>query len=345
MKVWGRISAFVLVLGLAGSAYAADRTADEIVKELEGIARPKTPSELKEGNKKRADLIGELVKNFPDDSRVTKLLPSRWGALSQLGEVDTAVAEINKTVAETKDETFRTFAMYLKAQILLNNSPAKPSKAAQAAIDDYLKAYPKDQRGPALLYMTVMRGADPAEKKLIEDRILKDYESSPYAEMIKSKRKQDERVGKPFELEFTEAIKGTTISMKSLKGKVVVIDFWATWCGPCVAEMPKMKELYAEYKDKGVEFIGISLDQPKEAGGLNKLKDFVAKNEITWPQYYQGNGWKSEFSSEWGINSIPCVFIIDADGNLATNEARGKLEKLIPELLAKKGKSSPSTNE
>ncbi len=59
--------------------------------------------------------------------------------------------------------------------------------------------------------------------------------------------------------------------MKSLKGKVVVIDFWATWCGPCVAEMPNMKKLYAEYKDKGVEFVGVSLDKSKEQGGLDKL--------------------------------------------------------------------------
>ena len=121
----------------------------------------------------------------------------------------------------------------------------------------------------------------------------------------RARRKQREAIGKPFELEFTDAIKGETVSIKGLKGKVVVIDFWATWCGPCVAEMPKMKKLYAEYKDKGVEFIGVSLDQPKEQGGLDKLKKFVAENEIAWPQYYQGNGWESEFSKSWGINSHP----------------------------------------
>ena len=115
--------------------------------------------------------------------------------------------------------------------------------------------------------------------------------------------------------------------MKSLKGKVVVIDFWATWCGPCVAEMPKMKELYAKYHDQGVEFIGVSLDQPKEEGGLDSLKKFVKENEIAWPQYYQGNFWESEFSKSWGVNAIPCVFIVDADGKLysgrSPRQARG----------------------
>ncbi len=89
--------------------------------------------------------------------------------------------------------------------------------------------------------------------------------------------------------------------------------------------------------DKCGVVIGFSLDLPKEKGGLDKLKDYVAKNGIEWPQYYQGNYWQSEFSSSWGINSIPCVFLVDADGNLATTEAGGQLEELIPELLKKAG--------
>ena len=130
--------------------------------------------------------------------------------------------------------------------------------------------------------------------------------------------------------------------MSALKGKVVVVDFWATWCGPCVAELPAMKKLYEKFHGQGVEFLGVSLDQPKEQGGLDALKKFVKEQEIRWPQYYQGKGWESDFSRSWGINSIPTMFLVDQDGKLVSVEARGKLAKLIPELLAKKTEKTPA---
>lgn len=124
--------------------------------------------------------------------------------------------------------------------------------------------------------------------------------------------------------------------MAKLKGKVVVLDFWATWCGPCVAEMPHMKDLYRTLKGEGVEFIGISLDQPEEKGGLTALKEYVHKNEVPWPQYYQGKGWDGDFSRAWGINSIPALFVVDADGKLASVNARGNIEEIVRKLIAKR---------
>ncbi len=180
--------------------------------------------------------------------------------------------------------------------------------------------------------MTLARSSGtPDERRALCRRIVEQYPESRTAELAKGSLRLLDAVGKPFELEFTDAIDGSTVSIERLKGKVVVVDFWATWCGPCVAEMPEMKRLYAKYKGKGVEFIGVSLDQ--KDGGLDKLKAFVEREGITWPQYYQGDGWDSRFSSSWGITLIPSVFVVDQRGRVHSVEARGMLESMIPELL------------
>ena len=167
--------------------------------------------------------------------------------------------------------------------------------------------------------------------------------------MVPGERRQHERIGEPFDLEFTDAITGKHVSMKDLRGKVVVVDFWATWCGPCVAEIPEMLRLYAKYHDRGVEFLGVSHDLPEEDGGLESLKKFVKEREIPWPQYYEarqmGRFLKGEpmedFSESWGIRGIPTVFLIDAEGRLSSTEARGRLDTLIPRLLEQSKPRSP----
>jgi thiol-disulfide isomerase/thioredoxin len=293
---------------------------------------------------KKAELIGELYKANPDQPELATLLPQRWMVVranpSTANAFKTEVAEV---LAKSKNEKLVNEASYQKIAFEMQTAglSAKPEELLKP-VNQFIEKYPKDLRSPSLLMAVAARTKDLDAKEAIYQRVEKDFPNTPAAKQVVSLRARAEgerkilaRVGKPFELEFTEATKGTSITMASLKGKVVVIDFWATWCGPCIAEMPKMKKLYAEYKDKGVEFIGVSLDQPKEKGGLDKLKEYVAKNGIEWPQYYQGNYWQSEFSSSWEVHAIPCVFLIDADGNLASTQARGKLEQLIPEYLAK----------
>jgi hypothetical protein len=106
---------------------------------------------------------------------------------------------------------------------------------------------------------------------------------------------------------------------------------------------PHCRCLYHEYHDKGVEFIGVSLDLPVDAGGLVSLKKFVKERNIPWPQYYLGHDNErivsgaatDDFAEWWGINGIPTVFLVDAEGKLFSTEARGKLDTLIPLLLKK----------
>jgi thiol-disulfide isomerase/thioredoxin len=338
------------LIGIGNWATADDdKSADGVLKQLEATSVPKFDSTKRNDQdyirqyiadrqkvmEARAELIQKLYKLAPDHEKVPGLLEERWGTILQGGNNDATLKEIDETLAHTTNAKIKTGGTFMKARVEIMKGQASGSPELTAT-NEFIKLAPKDPRASQLLYMAARFTNDEKAKGLIEDRLVKEFPDSQFAGMIAGTRRQKEGIGKPFELEFTDAIKGSTVSMKGLKGKVVVVDFWATWCGPCVGEMPNMKKIYAKYRDKGVEFIGVSLDQPKEAGGLDALKKFVKENEIAWPQYYQGNYWNSEFSKSWGINGIPCVFIVDTDGNLFSTEARGKLEELIPELLKKK---------
>jgi len=346
------------VLASAALALGADRPASDILKDIDAVKMPALDrtkvrdrvyvqeyvKQHQEATKTRDKLILELYKAAPGNERIPTLMAERWASTPpSVPQINALIKEIDDVLAHTKNDRLKVEGTYIKAQAkLFMDRQNGEGKLDTTAIDAFIRLAPKDPRAGRLIYMAAMTTSDPKTKTALEDRILKEFPDSQFTPMIKGARRQREGIGKPFELEFTDASSGSTISMGTLKGKVVVVDFWATWCVPCVAELPAMKKLYEKFHGQGVEFLGVSLDQPKEQGGLEALKKFVKEKEIPWPQYYQGKYWDSDFSRSWGINSIPAMFLVDQDGKLVSVEARGKLEKLIPELLTKKTEKTPA---
>ena len=141
--------------------------------------------------------------------------------------------------------------------------------------------------------------------------------------------------GHPMEISGT-LLNGQKFDPKTLAGKIVLVDFWATWCGPCVAELPNVLEQYEKYHKDGFEVVGISLDQEREA-----LEKFVAEQKLPWPILFEepnGDGWQHPLATFYGISGIPTVILIGRDGNVITLDARGeKLGERLDELFKKAG--------
>ena len=122
---------------------------------------------------------------------------------------------------------------------------------------------------------------------------------------------------------------GKEIALSSLKGKLVLIDFWASWCGPCRKEMPNVVKIYSKFKNKGFEIYGVSLDQDKE-----KWMEAITKDGINWPQVSDLKYWDNVAARIYNVQGIPYTVLIDKDGKIIAKNLRGQeLEKKIAEVL------------
>ena len=154
-------------------------------------------------------------------------------------------------------------------------------------------------------------------------------------------------VGKAFpNFTATDPVTGEKFALTDLRGKVVLVDFWATWCGPCVRELPNVKRAYKKYKDQGFEIVSISLDTDRR-----KFKSFVSRQRMDWYHVMDGGGWSTRLSKKYNIRSIPAMFLLDANGVCVSDSARGSrlapaIEKALrtSSIVEKSSTPSPSTD-
>jgi len=128
-----------------------------------------------------------------------------------------------------------------------------------------------------------------------------------------------------------KTLEGKEIDLKDFRGKVVLVDFWATWCGPCIAEMPNVKKLHKQYRDKGFEVLAVSVDANKAA-----LEKFLAKENLPWVSIHDVAG-EGSLSDYYGVMFIPLPILVDREGRVVSMTARGlELERLLEKYLGDK---------
>jgi thiol-disulfide isomerase/thioredoxin len=239
------------------------------------------------------------------------------------------------TAAKNKGEKFdyEPFRQRFRAYVATYGSlPAVTTRAA-----DYLGALER-----------ALPGAGAKEWQLLQEAGSHEALRQQAAEQLAKLAKESDLKTKPLELAFT-AVDGRAVDLAKLRGKVVLVDLWATWCGPCIAELPNIKQVYAAYREHGFEIVGIALengrllpaDTPEQhaekmAKAAKVLNDFTAKNEMPWPQYFDGKYWQNDLAQRFAITAIPAMFLLDREGRVVSTNARGEaLEREVRRLLGR----------
>ncbi|WP_395735784.1 TlpA family protein disulfide reductase [Prosthecobacter sp.] len=310
-----RIGVTTLVLAASSLLHAAAGDAEwkKVEEIVDGIKQPKTrPKSREEAIALLKTGLTEFDAACAAAMKVAPENPARWDAVLFNVMVERARSLAGVPAPENKVGSLED---------VLKAADAKPETKSQASL------------------MSVMEAADAAESPggdtaawvAKAEKHLKDFPEEKMNKMVEGKLKSmkatSELKTKPLDLKFT-AVDGREVDVSKLQGKVVLIDFWATWCGPCVAELPNVLKAYKELHPKGFEIVGISLDSDKA-----ELEAFVKQKGMEWPQFFDGKGWKNEISSKYGIDSIPAMWLLNKKGMVVSTNARGDLETKVSKLL------------
>lgn len=253
-----------------------------------------------------------------------------FGNTNKLAELEQVEAAHLKDPGTSEEDRFR---IRVGALMRANLKPDETDMEKQITAFDgvarqLMKEFPKSAE-PYEMIASLMGGVSPEKARAYAKEIA---DSTVATDAVKAQAKAAveklDRIGKPLALSFT-ALSSNKVDLAAMKGKVVLVDFWATWCGPCVRELPNVKAAYDKLHPKGFEIVGISFDQDKA-----KLAAFIEEQKMTWPQYFDGLGWGNEFGKRFGIQSIPAMWLVDKKGVLRSINGRADLEGQVEKLLA-----------
>ena len=322
---WGL---FPLITNGQASSQPKDPTVENFIEErLEKIQKSPSADSLK---RIYAEEFFNYYKDHPENQTAQKALPlafKMWGELGAANKVLTAMGQLDDgSIIWSRFIPYIEFAFiysdhkthsdYIILLEELRDQLTHPESKSQVLWN--LSLYYHDQKETKELQKVAQEMINLDADEFYVDKgmgYLREIESLSIGE-----------IAPPF---TAKNIDGNPIYLSEFKDKVIILEFWATWCGPCLPEIPHLKALNATYDTKDLQIIGISLDRNTE-----NLKEFIKNKRIEWPQIQQPKTWEDVIPDLYNVNGIPRTYIINRNGEIAAKDLRGEeLEQKVAELI------------
>lgn len=319
-------------------AQDAGSVMDSTIEAQQDTAWAKMRQLMEEGKSEKADSLQrayadrfyEYYREHPDTDTGRDVLASAftmWGNIGSADRVDEALPHID-----------RSSNVWSSITSSIGNAYARAERPREDYIE-LLKELNEDLTDPKSRSVVLRGLGEHAQKQSNFEQAKRHFEEmlrleadSFHIEYAKGALHEinNLRIGSPAPDFTAETLEGNTIQLSDHEGEVVILEFWATWCGPCIPDVPHLKKLYDKYEDENVQLIGISLDHE-----LNKLEEFIENREMDWPQIWQEEGWDGPVADLYNVTGIPDSYVIDQEGTIVAKDVDAKkLDETVGDLLS-----------
>ena len=318
-------------------ATAQQKAAPAQQQQKQAAAKPATEADFKmpAGNDttKIIDFLADMITYVPQTQADVEL----YQKIAPV-EMNKAAQFVLKEEKDRSSDNYKFAYKYLMAVEAMTIEKATPARRKQffQHVTAMLES-PEMDSDDLDIAVTFAEGLEiSGDKKMATEAYLKfadilskkkDPLASELSKLMAGAARRLNLVGNPIQVVGTTT-DGKPLDWKKYRGRVVLVDFWATWCGPCLHELPNIRKMHDAYADKGFEVVGISMDEDRE-----RLKLFLEKNPMPWPTLHEESG-MNPTAVHYGISTLPATLLIDKEGNVITMDARGnQLEAQLAKLL------------